>query len=57
MCAVDLVDDLPEGHARWAYESLPAGGTRTGYADLAATIVALLDEHASFGKRVGIVSG
>lgn len=56
MCAVDLVDDIPEGHARWAYEKLPAGSGQTGYDDLAATIVALLGERESFGRRVGIVS-
>lgn len=56
MCAVDLVDDIPEGHARWAYEKLPADSGQTGYDDLAATIVALLGERESFGRRVGIVS-
>ncbi|MDH4181215.1 MAG: NAD(P)H-binding protein [Betaproteobacteria bacterium] len=56
MCAVDLVDDVPAGNARRAYETLPAGGTLTGYDDLAAAIVELLDEPESYGKRVGIVS-
>jgi len=56
MCAVDLVDDIPEGHARWAYERLPEGGAQTGYDDLAAAIVELLDEPESYGKRVAIVS-
>jgi hypothetical protein len=35
---------------------LPEGSGQTGYEDLAATIVALIDEPASFGQRVGIVS-
>jgi uncharacterized protein YbjT (DUF2867 family) len=56
MCAVDLVEDIPAGHARWAYERLPEGGTQTGYDDLAATIVLLLGERDAYGKRVGIVS-
>jgi uncharacterized protein YbjT (DUF2867 family) len=56
MCALDLVEDIPAGHARWAYERLPTGSGQTGYDDLAATIVELLDERESFGKRVGIVS-
>jgi putative NADH-flavin reductase len=56
LCAVDLVDDIPEGRARLAYDALPAGSGETGYEDLAATIVALLGEPASFGRRVGIVS-
>jgi uncharacterized protein YbjT (DUF2867 family) len=56
MCAVDLVEDISEGHARWSYEALPEGSGQTGYEDLAATIVALIDEPASFGHRVGIVS-
>ena len=56
MFPVDLVDDIPEGRARWTCEDLPAGSDETGYEDLAATIVALLDEPRAFGKRVGIVS-
>lgn len=56
VCAVDLVDDIPAGHARLAYEDLPAGSGVTGYDDLAATIVDLLDDPASFGRRMGIVS-
>jgi len=56
MCPVDLVDDIPAGRARWAYEALPAGSSQTGYDDLAATIVALLAEPASYRQRVGIVS-
>lgn len=56
MCPLDLVDDLPEGRARWAYEALPAGSGQTGYDDLATTIVALLGDASSHRQRVGIVS-
>lgn len=56
MCPVDLKDDIPAGHARLAYEDLPAGSSETGYADLARAIVELVEERASVGKRVGIVS-
>jgi putative NADH-flavin reductase len=56
LCPVDLAEDIPEGRARLADESLPAGSDETGYEDLAATIVALLDDPASWGRRVGIVS-
>lgn len=56
MCPLDLVEDIPEGHARTAYDDLPAGSQQTGYEDLAATIVALLDDPAAHGRRVGIVS-
>lgn len=56
LCAVDLVEDIPEGHARLAYEDLPPGSGETGYEDLAATIVALLDDPAACGHRIGIVS-
>ena len=55
ICPVDLVD-LPEGRARTAYEALPAGGSQTGYEDLATAMVALLDDRGSHGRRVGIVS-
>jgi uncharacterized protein YbjT (DUF2867 family) len=54
MCPIDLVD-APPGRARWAYESLP-DGPHTGYADLADTIVLLLDREDAHGKRVGVVS-
>lgn len=56
MCPVDLKDDIPQGHARTMHEDLPAGGTETGYDDLAATMLGLIGERASYGKRVGIVS-
>jgi putative NADH-flavin reductase len=56
MCPVDLKDDIPGGHARMAYDDLPSGSFETGYADLAHAIVELVDQPASFGKRVGIVS-
>lgn len=56
MCPVDLVEDLPAGNARRAYDDLPAGGAQTGYDDLAETIVALLGDTSSHGRRVGIVS-
>ena len=55
LCAIDLVDDIPAGHARIAIEDLPPGEV-TGYEDLAATMLALADDPASFGKRIGIVS-
>jgi putative NADH-flavin reductase len=55
VCAIDLVDDIPAGHARIAIEDLPPGDV-TGYEDLAATMLALAGDRASFGKRVGIVS-
>lgn len=56
MCPVDLKDDLAPRHVRWMYEDLPAGSGETGYDDLAATMLALIDEPVSYGKRVGIVS-
>jgi uncharacterized protein len=56
LCAVDLVDDIPAGHARLAYEDLPPDSDVTSYEDLAATMLALVHEPASFGHRIGIVS-
>jgi hypothetical protein len=56
LCPVDLKDDLPAGRARLAYEELPSGSGETGYADLAETMLALVGEPMSFGKRVGIIS-
>lgn len=56
MCPIDLKDDLPAGRARFAYEDLPSGSDETGYDDLAATMLALIGEKASYGKRVGIIS-
>jgi putative NADH-flavin reductase len=56
LCAVDLKDDIPAGHARLAVEDLPPGSGETGYADLAATMLALAGDAASFARRVGIVS-
>jgi putative NADH-flavin reductase len=56
MCPVDLKDDIPVGRSRLAYDDMPGGSFETGYADLAQTIVELLDQPASFGKRVGVVS-
>jgi putative NADH-flavin reductase len=54
MCPIDLVD-APAGTARWAFEDLPTG-PRTGYADLADTIVAMLGRRDAHGRRVGVVS-
>ncbi len=56
MCPLMLVDDIPAGHARRAFDALPAGAEQTGYADLARTMADLVAESASFGHRVGIVS-
>jgi putative NADH-flavin reductase len=56
LCPVDLKADLPPGHARIAYDDLPAGGHETGYDDLAQTIVAMIDDRATVGHRIGIVS-
>lgn len=56
LCPVDLVDDIPEGRARWAFDALPEGSGETGYEDLAATVAALLGDPASHGRRIGIVS-
>ena len=54
LCPIDLVD-APAGTARWAFEDLPAG-SRTGYADLADTIVEMLGRRDAHGRRVGVVS-
>lgn len=56
MCPVWLKEEIPPGHARYAYDDLPAGPGETGYADLALTMVALIDTAASVGRRVGIIS-
>lgn len=56
MCPVTLVEDIPAGHALYAFDDLPGGSGETGYDDLAATMVDLVDRPESFGKRVGIVS-
>ncbi|MBL8327018.1 MAG: NAD(P)H-binding protein [Rubrivivax sp.] len=56
MCPLTLVEDIPRGAGRFAFEALPAGSEETGYADLAVTMCSLLGDRASFGKRVGIVS-
>jgi uncharacterized protein YbjT (DUF2867 family) len=56
MCPIDLVDDIPAGNARYALDDLPQGSGQTGYDDLAQTIVAMLDDSRTFGRRVGIVS-
>lgn len=57
MCPMTLVDDIGEGHARWAFDDLPPdAGAETGTADLARTMADLLTERKSFNKRVGIVS-
>jgi putative NADH-flavin reductase len=60
MCPVDLKDDIARGHARMALDGLPPGSGETGYADLAAAMVALAAGDvalgAAIGHRVGIVS-
>jgi len=54
MCPIDLVE-APAGTARWAFEDLPEG-PHTGYADLADTIVEMLQRPDAHGRRVGVVS-
>jgi putative NADH-flavin reductase len=56
MCPIDLVDDIPVGHARYAFDDLPGGSGQTGYEDLAETMVTLLGDIRSYRRRVGIVS-
>jgi uncharacterized protein len=56
MCPVFLREDIPAGRGRVAFEDLPPGSEETGYADMARTMVDLLSQSASRGKRVGIVS-
>ncbi|MFN8177901.1 MAG: NAD(P)H-binding protein [bacterium] len=56
MCPATLMEDIPVGHARFAYEALPPGKPEAGYADLARTMVDLLAEPRSMGMRVGLVS-
>ena len=56
MCPVTLAEDIAPGRTRYAYEALPGGSNETGYDDLAETMVKLVDNPESFGKRVGIVS-
>ena len=58
MCPLNLVDDLPPGHARRAFDALPPlqGAGETSMDDLAAAMCELLDDPAAVGRRVGIVS-
>jgi len=56
MCPVNLVDDIPAGHAQRAFDALPAGSGETGMPDLALALCDLLDDATSHGRRVGIVS-
>lgn len=56
MCALDLVDDIPAGHGKLAFEALPAGSGETGMPDLALAMCDLLDDPSAVGRRVGIVS-
>lgn len=56
MCPLLLQPDIPVGHARYLFEDLPPGSHETGYADLAATMVALVQDPRAHGQRVGIVS-
>jgi putative NADH-flavin reductase len=56
MCPLFLKEDIPVGHAWYAFEDLPAGSDETGYRDLAITMTSLVEDPRSFGKTVGIVS-
>jgi hypothetical protein len=56
MCPLMLVGDIAAGHARLAYDELPARSSETGYADLADTMLRLLNDTSSYGRCVGIVS-
>jgi putative NADH-flavin reductase len=56
MCPLNLVADIPAGHARRAFEALPEGSGETGMPDLALAMCELLDDPAAVGQRVGIVS-
>ena len=55
-CPMNLVDEVPAGHATWLYDDLPPGSEQTACADLAVAMCDLLTERASLGKRVGIVT-
>lgn len=56
LCPATLVEDIPVGHARTAYEDLPVGAAEAGYLDVARTMVELVTEPKSYGKRVGLIS-
>jgi len=56
MCPLNLAEDIPAGHARRVYETLPEGSGETGMPDLALAMCDLVDDPSSFGQRVGIVS-
>jgi len=56
MCPVNLVDDIPAGHAQQAFDALSAGSGETGTPDLTLAMCDLLDDPAAHGHRVGIVS-
>lgn len=56
MCPGMLVDDIPAGHARTAFDDTPPGSGETGYADLALAMCELLPAAESHGRRVGIMS-
>jgi uncharacterized protein len=56
MCPGMLVDDIPAGHARMAFDDTPAGSGETGYADLAQAMCDLLADRSAIGRRVGIMS-
>ncbi|MCC6246218.1 MAG: NAD(P)H-binding protein [Rubrivivax sp.] len=56
MCPLNLAGDIPAGHARRAFETLPEGSPETGMPDLALAICDLVDDAAAIGHRVGIVS-
>jgi hypothetical protein len=57
MCPVWLKEEISPGHARFAYDDLPEGPGETGNADLALTMVALIDAPESVGRRVGTSAG
>jgi uncharacterized protein len=56
LCPGNLVDDLPAGRGRLAIEDVPSGAHETGYADLAAAMIDVLNEAATVNKRVGVLS-
>ena len=56
MCPIALKEDIPPGSGKYMYEDVPPGSDETGYADLAHTMVTLVQVAESHGKRVGIAS-
>lgn len=56
MCPATLRDDIPAGSKRISYEGLAGDSDVTGYADLAKTMIELIDDESSFRKRVSVLS-